>query len=306
MKATRLPRKTILDDQAMEAFLRATLDPSLGCAEIRVLEASVDSRTKMVVPEETYSKTLAVWGDSVPHLLDQAARIQGVSAYITVNPVAPALKARADRLTRARSTTTDKDIMYLRWLFLDFDAIRPTGISSTDEELARARARLGSFLADHPEIEPSCLWGCSGNGCWLLVRLPNYSNDEVHRALVCWAVDYFSTSYSDSEVEIDTAAKNPARVMPLVCTLKCKGVSTAERPHRMVTMGEPSGSGVPAVRPGSVPARPETGDATHHAAERARAFLVAPHGRRGRCGDAGAGLYLRPQLPRVDRGAAGA
>src|SRR5262245_49501385 len=133
-KATQLPRKATFDGQAMEAFLRATLDPSLGCAEIRVLEASVDSRTKMVVPEETYSKTLAVWGDTIQHLMDQAARMQGVSAYITVNPVDPALKARADRLTKARSTTMDKDITCLRWLFLDFDAKRPTGISSTDEE----------------------------------------------------------------------------------------------------------------------------------------------------------------------------
>src|SRR3954462_12665187 len=96
--ASQLRLGTTFDGQAMEAFLRATLDPSLGCAEIRVLEASVDSWTKMVVPEETYSKTLAVWGDSIQHLLDQAARIQGVSAYITVNPVDPALKARADRL----------------------------------------------------------------------------------------------------------------------------------------------------------------------------------------------------------------
>src|SRR5436305_13326758 len=102
MKASPLPRKATFDGQAMAAFLRATLDPSLGCAEIRVLEATVNPRTGLVVPEATYSKTLAAWGESIEHLLDQAARIRGVSAYITVNPVDPALKARRDRLTKGR------------------------------------------------------------------------------------------------------------------------------------------------------------------------------------------------------------
>jgi hypothetical protein len=190
--APRLHVPTTFDADACEAFLRAIVDPAIGCAEIRVLEASINSRTKLIVPDDTYKSTIAVWGDSIQQLRDEAARIRGVSAYIMANPVNPALKARADRLTKQKSTATDKDIVCLRWLFLDFDAKRPTGISSTHEELMRAYVRLHTFLSDHPEIEPSCLWGCSGNGYFCLVRLPDYRNDEELRAQIAGAVDYFS------------------------------------------------------------------------------------------------------------------
>jgi hypothetical protein len=227
------------DSAALSAFLDILLDPPRGCAEIRVLEASIDSRTNRVVPEEVYSKTIAVWGDDPVHLVREAARIRGISAYLTVNPVNPALKARADRLTKARATTRDDDIVCLRWLYLDFDPQRPDGISSTEEERQAALARLWKVHADHPELLPSAIWGCSGNGYWMLVLLPSYPNDEEHRDLVARVIDWFSANYSDDLVHIDVKTKNPARVMPLVGTVKCKGVSTDERPHRLATIESP-------------------------------------------------------------------
>jgi hypothetical protein len=224
------------DAKACSEFLGILLDPTRGCAEIRVLEASVNPRTGCVVPEETYSKTLACWGDDPALLVQQAARIQRVSAYITVNPVNPALKNRSNRLAKCRTTTKDDDVVEIRFLFVDFDAKRPTGISSTDEERRAAWERLNQFLNDHPEIEPSAIWGCSGNGYWLLVLLPGYPNDEEHRSLIARVTDWLSARYSDDRVELDPTMKNPARVMPLVGTMKCKGLSTDDRPHRMVTM----------------------------------------------------------------------
>lgn len=229
-----------IDSQATREFLGCLIDPSLGCSEIRVLEATVDPRSRRVVAEATYSKTIAAWGNSIEHLVRQAERIHGVSAYITVNPVNPALMARSDVLSKARATTTDKDIECLSWLFLDFDAKRPTGISSTAEELGHALARRDKFLADHPQIAAKSVWGCSGNGAWLLVRLPDYPNDEEHRGLIERAVGWLAGSYSDGLVELDVSTKNPARIMPLVGTVKCKGISTAERPWRRVTMDSPA------------------------------------------------------------------
>jgi hypothetical protein len=230
-----------LDLAAMDEFLCMLIDPALGCAEIRVLEANIDYRTDNVVSHDTFKSTVAVWSNSVQQLLDQAKRICGISAYVTVNPVNLALRARADRLLKARSTTTDADVVGLRFLPLDFDVKRPNGISSTAAELAAARARLADFLAAHPDIEASSIWGCSGNGCWLLLRLPDYPNDDEHRALIARAIDWFSERYSDAVVEIDPACKNPSRVMPLVGTMKCKGVDLPDRPHRMVTLETPSG-----------------------------------------------------------------
>jgi hypothetical protein len=227
------------DSAALSAFLDILLDASRGCAEIRVLQASIDLRTNRVVPHDVFQSTIAVWGDDPAHLVHEAARIRGISAYITVNPVNPALKARADRLKKARATTRDEDIVCLSWLYLDYDVECPDGISSTDEELAAARARLEKVQADHPELVLSSIWGCSGNGCWMLIRLPDYPNDAEHRALVARVVDWFREEYSDEAVTIDEKCKNPSRSMPLVGTMKCKGESSPDRPHRLATIESP-------------------------------------------------------------------
>jgi hypothetical protein len=229
------------DEKALAAFLGILLDPSMGCAEIRVLGASIEPRTLQIVPHDVYQSTIAVWGDDVGHLVRQASRIEGCSAYITVNPANPALKARANRLVKAKATTKDEDIVCLRFLYLDFDPERPDGISSTDEERAVARARLEKVLADHPDLVASSIWGSSGNGYWLLVLLPDYPNDVDHRALSSHVIDWFFRHYSDELVKIDQKTKNPSRVMPLVGTGKHKGISLGDRQHRPATIESPPG-----------------------------------------------------------------
>jgi hypothetical protein len=55
------------------------------------------------------------------------------ATYFTPNPVQPALLARGDnRLVEwARHTTSDADIVCRRWLLIDLDPERPTGVSSS-------------------------------------------------------------------------------------------------------------------------------------------------------------------------------
>src|SRR5262249_53998478 len=103
-------------------------------------------------------------------------------------------------------------------------------------ELAAALATRDRLLAEHPGLAQSALWGKSGNGCWILVRLPDYPNDAAHRALVGKALDLLAARYSDDAVKIDTATRNPSRVMCLPGTLKCKGDSIPDRPHRPATL----------------------------------------------------------------------
>lgn len=226
------------DAEACRAFLVVHLDPPASCAEIRILEADI-ARNGRIVPAETYKKTVATYGDDVEDLIGQASRIHGVSAYITVNPLNPALKCRANKLSIAKTTAKDEDVACIRHLYLDCDAKRPDGISSTNEGLKAARDRAHKMLADHPELVASARYGCSGNGYWILVTLPHYPNDEEHRALIARVTDWFSARYSDHLVEIDAKTKNPGRVMPLIGTMKCKGVNTLERPHRLATLESP-------------------------------------------------------------------
>ena len=65
--------------------------------------------------------------------------------YVTLNPVNPDLLARANNRVEkyVNETTADVDILKRRWFPIDFDVVRPAGISSTDaeHEAALARAR---------------------------------------------------------------------------------------------------------------------------------------------------------------------
>ena len=163
--------------------------------------------------------------------------MSGVSGYVTFNPVRSDLLARADnRLARARHTTRDADVLCLRWLYLDIDPLRPAEISSTDTELAAAIQRRDAILGDHPEIAASSAWGSSGNGAWILVRLPDYPSDPTHAALLAKALASFDHKYSDHTVRIDTATVNPSRLIGLPGTLKAKGCNRPERPWRRVTL----------------------------------------------------------------------
>src|SRR5207237_437540 len=75
-------------------------------------------------------------------MVRDVSRITGNDAeavYITLNPVKPALLARAYNTFKGLGTTTgDADIKSRRRFLIDVDAVRPSGISSTDEEVAAA------------------------------------------------------------------------------------------------------------------------------------------------------------------------
>jgi hypothetical protein len=73
-------------------------------------------------------------------LADQALAYSACArgVYITLNPINPALLARsANRLRvvgKDDPLTTDADVLERWWLPIDLDPVRPTGISSSDEE----------------------------------------------------------------------------------------------------------------------------------------------------------------------------
>ena len=204
------------DAVAMRRFLALLADPVVGCIEARVLRAAFDRQGFIRRGDDLGGgfggTTLAGWFDDHKRLIDQARLLRGVSAYVTINPVRRDLLARSDnQLSRARHTTRDEDVLCLRWLYLDIDPLRPPDISSTDQELAAALCRRDAILTDHPRVAASAAWGCSGNGAWILVRLPDYPNDTAHSALVTRSLTVFDRCYSDSVVKIDTATANPAQ-----------------------------------------------------------------------------------------------
>jgi len=157
--------------------------------------------------------------------------------YVTLNVVNPALLARrANRikmhLSRSDATTGDADIIRRRWLPIDIDPVRPSGVSSTDAEhgLAMAKAdEIAAWLAGLGFPEP--VRGDSGNGAHLMYRI-DLANDEQSTQLVKAVLCTLDALFSDAGVSVDTANYNAGRIWKIYGTVARKGDHTPERPHR--------------------------------------------------------------------------
>jgi hypothetical protein len=159
-------------------------------------------------------------------------RAEGV--YVTLNPVNPALIARANNRVKeyASHTSTDNDILRRIWLPIDFDAVRPADISSTREEHHAALKRAWDcfeWLREQGWGDP--VFASSGNGAHLLYRI-DLPNDAAATELVKGVLTSLSERFSDDTVKVDTATSNASRIFKLYGTLARKGDSTPERPHR--------------------------------------------------------------------------
>lgn len=158
-------------------------------------------------------------------------------------------------MERARSTTSDSDILRRCWLFFDFDPRRPAGISSTDAEHLAALNRAGQCRDWLCSLSwPSPVEADSSNGAHLhyLLDLPNDSEagDLIRRCLQA-----VSFQFSDEAVEVDRTTYNAARICKLYGTLSCKGDSTSDRPHRPGDSVEQE-NGLPGTPPSGRVSRP--------------------------------------------------
>lgn len=168
--------------------------------------------------------------------LDDAGAAPGI--YVTLNPVRPELLARsANRLQfRAVQTTADADVPMRRWMLVDVDPVRPSGVSATDAELTMSAERaeaIYTYLAE--EGWPDPIRAMSGNGHHLLYRIDLPADDDglVKRSLAALA-----ERFGDDAVSVDRSVFNPARIVKAVGTMARKGddlrghAGIDDRPHR--------------------------------------------------------------------------
>lgn len=174
--------------------------------------------------------------------LDGAGDHHGI--YITLNEINPALLSRRanrieTRLSPKEATTADADIIRRRWLPVDIDPKRPSGISSTDREHAAAlkvTEDVAGFLAEFFGF-PAAIRADSGNGAHLLYRIDLPNNDEsrtlIERCLKALGAAFDKPPAEDRPGwEIDQTTFNAARIWKLYGTRAQKGDNTPERPHR--------------------------------------------------------------------------
>lgn len=154
--------------------------------------------------------------------------------YYVLNPINPALLARAcNRLKeRAEYTTADNNILRRRWLPVDIDPVRPAGISSSDEEHAAAIERARLIAEDMVKKWGRPILADSGNGAHLLYPL-DLPNDQESLNLISNTLAELDRRYSDDTVKIDVTSANAARIWKAYGTVARKGDSISGRPHRL-------------------------------------------------------------------------
>jgi len=158
--------------------------------------------------------------------------------YFTINPCKPDLLARAANRLKAATqksiSTSDHDILCIRWLPIDLDPRRPAGISSTDAELSMALEMRGEIIKWMKD-EFKLLWpiqACSGNGAHLIYRAPDLDNNEKNKLIIKHCLHALAEAFPAGPVEVDLTVFNPARIWKVYGTMARKGDNTPDRPWR--------------------------------------------------------------------------
>ena len=199
--------------------------------EIRILEPK---KTE----QRWIPKVLAGYFDNKGKAIEALQSLNLESAkgiYVTLNPIEPSLLARSCNKfmeSKGSDSTADKNIIARRWLLIDCDPQRPSGISASDEEKELSYQRIlgvEAFLEEQGWPEP--VLADSGNGFHLLYRIDlPADSDQVEKCL-----EALAHRFSDNNAKIDVSVHNPARILKLYGTSASKGDHCPDinRPHRM-------------------------------------------------------------------------
>jgi P4 family phage/plasmid primase-like protien len=199
--------------------------------ELRALDVST--------PDYAKPHTVSGYFD-LEHRRDLAASALNLSesasgVYFTFNPVNPDLLAR--RMNRVAPMqkgdgATEADALCRRWLFIDVDSERPSGISATDEEKANSR-ETAELVRDHLRALdwPDPILADSGNGYHLLYRIDLPAAADADN-LVKKVLRALAARFDTPTVKIDHQVGNRARLTKLYGTVARKGDETATRPYR--------------------------------------------------------------------------
>jgi hypothetical protein len=187
---------------------------------------------------------IGFYSDSDKMVRDIAALSGHASGvYNVLNEINPALLARSANQLKSYADSgdgaSDKDIIKRRFLPIDADPIRPSGISSTDSEHDAALDKafhISGYLNDTLSFPAdSMLLADSGNGAHLLIHI-DLPNTPESTTLTQKCLKSLAYLFNDDKIQIDTGVFNPARIWKCYGTLACKGSDTPERPHRIAKL----------------------------------------------------------------------
>jgi hypothetical protein len=211
------------------AFIRCALDLLAGPGQVVELRA-LKTRKGIV---RGYFDDYGMLADCAVRLSDDGWDAEGI--YVTLNVVDQALLARSANSVeygRDLRTTSDNNITRRRWILIDVDPVRPSGISSTDLEKLHAfvvARSVREWLSEQGWSLP--IFADSGNGAHLLYRIDE-PNDADTATLIRRFLEALGALFSDEKAKVDRTCFNASRILKLYGTIACKGSSIPDRPHR--------------------------------------------------------------------------
>lgn len=167
-----------------------------------------------------------------------------IGVYFTPNPVRPDWAGTI-------AFPKDENIVERRWLLIDCDPARPSGVSATEAESAAAWRVLDpcrTTLDDAGLVNP--VLGFSGSG-WHLCYPILLPNDDASKSLIRTVLKQLQERYgnklgkeesallksgqtlAEPKATVGTECHDARRIWPLYGTWKRKGVPTPERLHRL-------------------------------------------------------------------------
>jgi len=198
-----------------------------------------------VVDGKKIKGALSGYSDNFESLCLMSKIIEGLNhdgAYFTLQVIDPRLQGRANnRFKVAGLTTSDSNALFYRFLPLDCDPVRPSGVSSSDSELNEAlalRDTVSEWIMENFHF-PRPIKAMSGNGGHALFRLPDLPVNEENKAFIKNILEGLARKFNTDKVTIDTSVFNPARIWKLYGTTAQKGDELPAnqyreaRPHRM-------------------------------------------------------------------------
>lgn len=174
--------------------------------------------------------------DDLMNAFDELRNFADCNIYMTLNSINAACYDRIQKNRfekNAKATTSDHDVVGYDWLMIDLDPQRPSGTSSTDEQIEKAKEqgnKIYQFMRNLGFSKP--LFANSGNGVHLLYRIRLKNSDE-NRKLIEMSLKTLNMLFASSEIDVDMKNFNQSRVCKLYGTTAQKGANSAERPHRM-------------------------------------------------------------------------
>lgn len=168
--------------------------------------------------------------------IKELERFDNFNIYYSLNEVKPACASREqfNCFRQVKGSATSKtDIEHRWWMAIDVDCERPSGVSSTDEEKAKAHKKAQDvfvFLKNNGFSTPVV---CDSSSGFHLLYPIDMDNDQASEDCIKAFLEILANNFTDESVKIDTVLHDANRILRLSGSYGRKGRSSEERPHRL-------------------------------------------------------------------------